>query len=66
MLSAGFIILATSTFKLNMEMGIITVISILSALILDFLLLPVLLLAFDKDKKLAHEDRIKSKQLTNS
>ncbi|NRB39976.1 MAG: MMPL family transporter [Pseudomonadales bacterium] len=50
-LSAGFLVLASSTFKLNMEMGIITMLSISSALILDFLLLPVLLLAFDKDKK---------------
>ena len=50
-LTAGFLILASSPFKLNAELGLITTLSINAALILDFLLLPVLLLVFDKDKQ---------------
>lgn len=49
-LTAGFLVLATSTFKLNFELGIITAASINAALILDFLLLPLLLLMFDREK----------------
>ncbi|TQF66174.1 efflux RND transporter permease subunit [Pseudoalteromonas luteoviolacea] len=52
-LTAGFLVLATSTFKLNFELGIITAASINAALILDFLLLPLLLLMFDREKSSA-------------
>jgi len=37
-----------STFKLNFELGLITAMTITLALIVDFLLLPAMLLTFDK------------------
>ncbi|MBX2809295.1 MAG: MMPL family transporter [Cellvibrionaceae bacterium] len=40
----GFLVLTSSTFKVNVDMGLLTVLTILLALILDFLLLPALLL----------------------
>lgn len=49
-LTAGFSILAFSSFKVNEESGILTAIAVVSALILDFLLLPALLLLIDKNK----------------
>ena len=56
-LVAGFSVLAQSTFKLNGQMGLLTAITILIALIIDFLLLPPLLMAIDnkKDKQSNHE-----------
>jgi len=50
-LIAGFMILAQSHFVLNSEMGLLTSIVIALALILDFVLLPPLLMKFDGDKK---------------
>ena len=47
-LVAGFMVLALSTFKLNSDMGLVTAITIATALIIDFLLLPPLLMALDK------------------
>jgi len=49
-LVAGFTVLAQSTFKLNGEMGLLTAITILIALIIDFLFLPPLLMLIDKKK----------------
>ena len=49
-LVAGFMVLALSTFKLNADMGIVTALTIAIALIVDFLLLPPLLMALDKGK----------------
>ncbi|MGB0682072.1 MAG: efflux RND transporter permease subunit [Magnetovibrionaceae bacterium] len=49
-LAAGFAVLAFSTFKINAEMGLLTAIAIVIAMIMDFLLLPALLLS-GKDKK---------------
>ncbi len=43
-LAAGFAFLAFSTFKINVEMGLLTAIAIVIALAFDFLLLPALLL----------------------
>jgi predicted RND superfamily exporter protein len=43
-LGIGFFVLTTSAFKLNVDMGLMTVIAIIFALILDFLFLPALLL----------------------
>lgn len=43
-LSAGFMMLVFSAFKINMEMGLLTSMSIVFALILDFLFLPAFLL----------------------
>jgi len=46
-LVAGFLVLATSSFKLNSGMGMLTAIVIAIALIVDFLLLPPLLIKLD-------------------
>jgi predicted RND superfamily exporter protein len=47
-LASGFLVLTTSTFKVNYDMGMLTAIAIGFALILDFLLLPALLVFFDR------------------
>jgi len=44
----GFMCLAQSEFKLNSDMGLLTAVIILVALIVDFLLLPPLLIKLDK------------------
>ncbi len=43
-LVAGFLVLTSSTFKLNVDLGLLTAMAITFALVLDFLLLPALLL----------------------
>ena len=43
-LAAGFLVMTTSAFKMNVDLGLMTVLSIVFALILDFLFLPALLL----------------------
>lgn len=43
-ITIGFLVLTLSAFKLNADMGLMTVIAIVFALILDFLFLPALLL----------------------
>ncbi|MFQ5527324.1 MAG: outer membrane lipoprotein-sorting protein [Thermoanaerobaculia bacterium] len=43
-LTAGFLVLAMSTFRINFELGLLTAIAIVIALVTDFLLLPSLLL----------------------
>lgn len=48
-LVAGFSVLAFSEFKLNSDMGILTGIILVFALIADFLLLPALLMKLDRD-----------------
>ena len=50
-LVAGFMILAQSHFELNSGMGLLTGVVIANALILDFMLLPPLLMRFDGDKE---------------
>jgi predicted RND superfamily exporter protein len=49
-LVAGFAVLAFSSFRVNGELGILTAIAIAIALAIDFLLLPPLLLLFDRRK----------------
>jgi len=49
-LISGFMILAQSNFELNSGMGLMTSIIIGIALVLDFLLLPPLLMTIDSDK----------------
>jgi len=49
-LAAGFFVMTTSAFKMNVDLGLMTILSIVGALILDFLLLPALLL-FGRNKK---------------
>ena len=43
-LTAGFMVMTTSAFKMNVDLGLMTVLAIAFALILDFLFLPALLL----------------------
>ncbi len=43
-LTAGFLVMTTSAFKMNVDLGLMTVLSIVFALILDFLFLPALLM----------------------
>jgi len=50
-LVAGFMVLSLSSFELNAGMGLMTSIIIVVALILDFLLLPPLLMKIDADKE---------------
>ncbi|MGX5173120.1 efflux RND transporter permease subunit [Aliikangiella sp. IMCC44653] len=52
-LVAGFGVMATSSFKVNADMGLLTAITILIALIIDFLFLPplLMLLKSKKDRK---------------
>ena len=49
-LTAGFLVMTTSAFKMNVDLGLMTILSIVGALILDFLFLPALLL-FGRDKE---------------
>ena len=43
-LAAGFLVMTTSAFKMNVDLGLMTILSILGALVFDFLFLPPLLL----------------------
>ncbi len=43
-LTAGFLVMTTSAFKMNVDLGLMTVLAIVFALILDFLFLPAMLL----------------------
>ena len=43
-LAAGFAVLATSTFKLNADLGLLTALAIVFAMLVNFLLLPSLFL----------------------
>lgn len=59
-LSLGFLALATSPFRLNSDMGLMTSITIVIALVLDFLILPALLLLFDRFKKPVQDEQPES------
>lgn len=50
-LAVGFSMLALSSFRLNSDMGLLTAIIIVAALIVDFLFLPIFLLLLDKKSK---------------
>ncbi|MCH6550258.1 MAG: MMPL family transporter [Proteobacteria bacterium] len=49
-LVVGFAVLTASAFKLNADMGLMTILAIVFALILDFLFLPTLLLIGSKEE----------------
>ena len=57
-LIAGFAMLTLSSFELNRSLGLLTAITIFAALVADFLLLPPLLIALDKEKKIAPQSSI--------
>ncbi|MBL4909839.1 MAG: MMPL family transporter [Alteromonadaceae bacterium] len=56
-LVAGFSILAQSSFKLNSDAGLLTAITILIALVVDFLFLPPLLMKLDNGDTLSLEKK---------
>ena len=47
-IAAGFLVLSTSAFSVNAEMGLLVTVVVILALVVDFLLLPALLIRFDK------------------
>lgn len=49
-LVVGFLVLTLSGFKMNSDTGLMTAITITVALVMDFMLLPVILLKIDKPK----------------
>jgi predicted RND superfamily exporter protein len=51
-LIAGFMVLSSSSFKLNADLGLLSAMTIGFALIADFLLLPGLLLVADRRKQI--------------
>ncbi|MDP2123265.1 MAG: hypothetical protein Q8J92_02685, partial [Parvibaculum sp.] len=52
-LVVGFAILALSPFKVNAMLGIMVALTVAVALVIDFLLLPALLIAVDRRKRTA-------------
>jgi len=56
-LIAGFGTLAFSGFKVNSDMGLLAAIAIAFALVVDFLLLPLLLLRFDRQKQATQQSQ---------
>jgi len=60
-LVAGFMVMATSSFKVNADMGLLTAVTILIALIVDFFFLPPLLMLL-KSKKDRNNEGIKNDQ----
>ena len=52
-LVVGFAILALSPFKVNAMLGIMVALTVAVALVIDFLLLPALLIAVDRRKRVA-------------
>ena len=50
-LTAGFLVMTTSAFKMNVDLGLMTVLAIVFALILDFLFLPAMLLLGKRDRE---------------
>ena len=64
-LAVGFGVLTSSSFKLNVDMGLMTILAIIFAIILDFLLLPAILL-LKKDVKLSSDGSINTAQPSTS
>ncbi len=58
-LAFGFVVLAFSTFRINAQMGLLTAIAVLLALLADLLLLPALLL-------IGHKSKAKENDMTTS
>ncbi len=46
----GFLVLGFSSFKLNADLGILTAMTLIGALVMDFLLLPPLLMLMDREE----------------
>ena len=58
-LVAGFLVMATSSFKVNADMGLLTAVTILIALIVDFFFLPPLLMLLKSKKDKANINKEK-------
>jgi len=56
-LVAGFMVLAQSNFELNASMGLLTAITIVIALVVDFLFLPPLLILIE-EKRHVHDTSV--------
>ena len=54
-LAAGFLVLSLSPFKVNADMGLMTAITIVIALLVDFLFLPPLLMKLERKHKIESE-----------
>ncbi|MEZ8608348.1 RND family transporter [Vibrio sp. 10N.239.311.G01] len=65
-LVAGFSVLAMSSFRLNSDMGLLSAIVIFIALVVDFILLPSLLMIFDKQTHYSAKTQHESKPDTKS
>ena len=61
-LFVGFMVLAQSSFLLNGDMGLLTAVTIVLALVVDFLLLPAFLLVFDKKVYSTGAENVEQKQ----
>lgn len=61
-LAAGFLVLSMSAFELNSAMGLLTAITIVIALIIDFLFLPPLLIALEEHQ---NENKDEKEALTD-
>lgn len=57
-LIAGFYAMTFAQFRVNSDLGLMTALVILLALIFDFILLPVLLMIFDKPKTITEKEKI--------
>ena len=55
-LAAGFLVISTSAFSVNAEMGLLVAVVVVLALVVDFLLLPGLLIRFDRWLSGKHAD----------
>ena len=53
----GFAVLSFSSFNVNGDMGLLTAVTIAIALVIDFLLLPPLLLLFDRGREVPENAR---------
>ena len=65
-LSLGFAVLALSSFKITAEMGVLTAMAILVALVVDFVLLPALLLLRSKTKTKKGLSNVSSYDIQNA
>lgn len=65
-LVSGFMVLAQSTFKLNADMGLLTALTILIALAIDFLFLPPLLMKLDTHPQPATKGVIENDEAKNA
>lgn len=59
----GFIVMASSTFKMNTDLGLLTAITIFIALIFDLFLLPVMLLLLERTKPVSFSSEVRDENV---